>query len=39
MVDGMQPREEFNEYLRGNKTTEDGLNITNKELAVEFLRK
>lgn len=39
MVDGMQPREEFNEYLRGNKPTEDGLSITNRELAAIFLSK
>ena len=39
MVDGMQPREEFNEYLRGNKPTEDGLSVTNRELAAIFLSK
>ncbi len=38
MVDGMQSREEFNEYLRGNKTTEKGLSITNIELAAVFAR-
>ena len=38
MVDGMQPREEFNEYLRGNKPTEEGLSVTNIELAAVFGR-
>ena len=38
MVDGLQPSENLNKYLRGDEPTESGLRITERELAAVMMR-
>jgi hypothetical protein len=38
MVDGLQPSENLNKYLRGDEPTESYLRVTEKELAAVFAR-
>ena len=39
MVDGLQPSENLNKYLRGDEPTESDLRITERELAAVMMSK